>query len=73
MDLAASNTESGDVTVFLRERRRARLGFTPPVSFAAGRDLRGLSAADFDADGRADLAVANSRTNDIHVLLNRCR
>jgi hypothetical protein len=42
-----------------------------PVSYLAGNTPVALVAADFNGDGALDLATANSRSNDVTVLLNR--
>lgn len=47
--------------------------FSPKIDFPAGADLVRVAVADFDADGRPDLAVTNASGNAIGVLLNRCQ
>src|SRR5438067_924901 len=48
----------------------------PPVSFAAvvnyavGTNPHSLALADFNGDGRPDLATANLNSNDVSVLLS---
>jgi hypothetical protein len=39
---------------------------------ATGSAPRGVAIGDLDGDGRRDLAVSNSESNDVSVLLNRC-
>ena len=46
-----------------------RGGFTPVKSFDVGADPRSLTAADFNRDGKLDLATLNSSSNTISVLL----
>ena len=52
-------------------------GTPPPIVFDAVRHTpagsvpSGLVAADFDGDGRSDLAVANAGTHDVSILLGR--
>ena len=41
--------------------------FRAGPSLAAGTGPVGVAAADFDADGRPDLAVANSGSGDVSV------
>jgi Bacterial Ig-like domain (group 3)/FG-GAP-like repeat/Beta-propeller repeat/FG-GAP repeat len=43
--------------------------FQPPVNYAAGTQPYILAVADFNGDGRADLAVANSSSNNVSILL----
>jgi hypothetical protein len=45
--------------------------FQEPVSYLVGDTPVALAAADFNGDGALDLATANSRSNDVTVLLNR--
>jgi len=50
------------------EERRV-LAFSPPVDFGAGLSPLAMVAADFDADGRVDLATANQDDYTVSVLL----
>ncbi|WP_151087962.1 FG-GAP repeat domain-containing protein [Hymenobacter baengnokdamensis] len=45
--------------------------FAGAVSYAAGGSPQGIAAADVNADGLADLLVANSSANTLSVLLNQ--
>ena len=40
------------------------------VFFGTGHYPRSVAVGDFNGDGRLDLAVANSRSDDVSVLLN---
>ena len=42
--------------------------FSQPPIYPVDNDVRSLAAADFDADGRPDLAVANSDSNNVLVI-----
>src|SRR5712672_3196756 len=42
---------------------------TPTTSVAVGTNPQGLVTADFDADGKLDLAVANNADNTVSILL----
>ena len=43
--------------------------FTQPPVYPVGSDIRSVAAADFDGDGRPDLAVANADASSVTVLL----
>jgi hypothetical protein len=66
-DLAVTNQSSNDVTILLRQPGG---GFAEEAGspIAVGTTPLGIAAADFDADGDPDLAVANSGSNSISVL-----
>ncbi len=69
-DLAVANSGFGNnsVTVLLGNGLG---GFTPEVGspFAAGTNPEFVAVADFNGDGKADLAVANLTSNNLSVLL----
>ena len=69
-DLALPNYGGGAVTVLLR---RPGGGFQEEDGspFAAGSGPTQLAAADFDADGRLDLAATNLVSDDVTILLRR--
>src|SRR5205807_972548 len=48
---------------------RCLLSFSPAVSYPAGTSPQAVVTADFNGDGRLDLAVANYGSNTISVLL----
>jgi hypothetical protein len=48
---------------------RTLLGFEPPVSYAVGEMPSSVAVGDFDGDGVLDLAVANSKSKNVSVLL----
>jgi hypothetical protein len=68
-DLVASNQNSSTASVLLRTGSG---GFAPDPSSPVPTDMlaTGVAAADVNADGRADIAVANYTDNSITVLLN---
>lgn len=47
----------------------AAVGFQPAVSYAVGTGPVAVQAADFNGDGTPDLAVANSGSGDLSILL----
>jgi hypothetical protein len=71
-DLAFVNANSATVSVLLNTAGAgANLpSFAAQKTFAVGGGLGGVAVADFNGDGRLDLAVANSNTNNVSVLLN---
>jgi hypothetical protein len=48
---------------------RCLLSFNPPVSYAVGASPHAVVTADFNNDGRLDLATANNIDNTVSVLL----
>jgi hypothetical protein len=65
-DLAVTNAGPGTVSVFLR--RASNDGFAPEPPIAVGTSPVGIDAADFDRDGRPDLAVATN-AGAVEILL----
>lgn len=47
--------------------------FTQPPVYPVGADVRSVATADFDGDGRPDLAVANADASTVTVLLKVAR
>jgi hypothetical protein len=47
----------------------ATVGFQPPVSYPVGTGPAAVAVADFNGDGTPDLAVANSSSGDVSILL----
>jgi hypothetical protein len=48
---------------------RALLSFSPAVSYPVGANPQAVVTGDFNGDGRLDLAVANSTSNTVSLLL----
>jgi hypothetical protein len=44
-------------------------GFQTPVTYAAGTNPHGVVVSDFNGDGKADIALANTGSNSVSVLL----
>ena len=67
-DLAVANENDNNVTVLLGDGSG---GFTaaPGSPFPAGLVPIGLAIADFNGDGKPDLAVVNVRGNNVSLLL----
>ena len=68
LDLAVTNALSsgGTVSILLGNGDGT---FQSPVAYTAGADTLGISAGDFNGDGRLDLAVTNDSASTISVLL----
>ena len=71
-DLAIANFASASVSVLLNTTAP---GATTPsyanqATFATGSSPNSVSIGDFNGDGKLDLAIANSTSNSVSVLLN---
>jgi hypothetical protein len=71
-DLAVVNFGSNDVSVILNTTTpgATTASFAAQVTFAVGTGPIALVVADFNGDGKPDLAVVNSTSNTVSVLLN---
>jgi uncharacterized protein (TIGR03437 family) len=69
LDIAIANSMDGTVSVLLGDGMG---GFAPCTGspFAAGNNPLSVAAADFNGDGKPDVAVANQAGNNVTVLLN---
>jgi hypothetical protein len=68
-DLAVANYTSGTVSVLLNTGTSSLFPATPNSSPAVGTDPHSVAVGDFNGDGRQDLAVANSGSSNVSVLL----
>jgi hypothetical protein len=68
LDLAVANVAGNNVTVWLGNGSG---GFTVSAGspFPTGNSPSSIAVADFNGDGRLDLAVANALSNDVTILL----
>jgi serine/threonine protein kinase/uncharacterized protein (DUF2141 family) len=70
LDLAVTSYNGNKVSVLLnRSSAAARSIFGPAVHYPAGTFPRALAVADFNHDGRPDLAVVNGTADTVSVLL----
>ncbi len=70
LDVVTANNDinsNGKVSVLLGQGNGL---FALAVTYFAGPDPYGVAAADLNGDGKPDLAVANSYSNTVSVLLN---
>jgi hypothetical protein len=71
IDLAGSDQSLNAVHVLLGAPASAgTVAFKPPVTVPVGAGPLSVARADFNGDGRADLATANSGSSNLSVLLN---
>lgn len=69
LDIVTAGAGEGTVTVLLGDGAG---DFTTPIgsTFTAAQNTSGLTVADFNGDGRPDLAVCNWPNSEVKVLLN---
>ncbi len=67
-DLVVGNTGAGGISVLLQSGT-TRGVFLSAVSYTAGTGPEGVAIGDLNADGRLDIAVANSSSGNISILL----
>jgi RHS repeat-associated protein len=70
-DLAIVNSGSNTVSIYLNTSTGVgSISFAAKIDYATGATPYSVSTGDFDGDGKADLAVANSGSNTVSVFLN---
>ena len=71
-DLAVANAGSNDVSVLLNTTVPGAIApsYAAASNFVVGTGPSSVTATDANGDGRPDLAVANSNSNNVSVLLN---
>ena len=71
-DLAIANSESASVSVLLNTTApgAATPTYANQTTFATGSGPKSVSIGDFNGDGKPDLAIANSQSNSVSVLLS---
>ena len=65
-DLAVTNSDSNNVSVFLGNGPGS---FSAATNFSAGTGPTSVAVGDFNSDGRQDLAVANILSSNVSILL----
>lgn len=70
MDIALCNNQSHTVSVFKNLSSPGTISFAPKIDFACGSTPFNVVAADFDGDGKYDLATSNYGTHNTSVLRN---
>ena len=74
VDLVIANHETSDVTVLLNDGTGAfRAMRGSPFATGARPHVHSVAAADFDGDGRTDLAVESADTREVRVLRGSAR
>ena len=72
LDIARAMTASGiNASVFIALGDGAG-GLVQPRNIVTGFTANAIVSGDFDANGKADLAVTDSSTGNVYVLLNAC-
>lgn len=70
-DMAVTNQGSNTVSIFRNTSSGpGNISFAAKVDFTTGTSPRSVSIADYDNDGKADLAVVNNGSNSISVFRN---
>ena len=67
--VASEDLNSGHLSISLSDGKGS---FKSLPDIPAGKNLRGVAIADFDHDGLPDLAVTDSNSNRILILINTC-
>ncbi|WP_461790429.1 FG-GAP-like repeat-containing protein [Pedobacter sp.] len=70
VDLITSNNQSNTISVLRNISFNDQLNFAPQQDYATGSAPWSLCVADFDGDGKFDIATANFVTYNISVLKN---
>ncbi len=70
MDMAVSNFNNNTISIFKNVSSPGEILFNTPINISADNELGTLIAADFDNDGKADLAVISRVHNNVSVFKN---
>ncbi len=71
-DLAIPNSQDANVSALINLGGGLGVGtFAPQVTYTTGSQPQSVAVADFNGDGRSDVAVANFVGNSVNVFLNQ--
>ncbi len=70
LDLASANFFADNVSVLINTSQAGTTNFAPKQDFPTGVGPLGLAAADFNRDGKIDLAAVNQTSSNVSILLN---
>jgi len=69
-DLIETNNQDNTVSVYRNTSTVGNISFATNVNFTTGSSPSDISVADFDGDGKPDLAIANEFSGTVSVLRN---
>lgn len=70
-DVAVTNSASNSVSVFANiSDSNGAINFAVKIDFTTGSNPDGIAIADFDGDGKLDIAVANTTSSTVSILRN---
>ncbi len=70
LDLVVTSSVTSVISILRNTSSPGSVSFAAKVDFTVGLSPMGVAIGDIDRDGKADIAVANSITNDLSVLRN---
>lgn len=71
LDIVTANVSDATVSVLENKSDGTSISFATSVEFATGNQPRSVSIADFDNDGRPDIATGNYSDNTVTILKNQ--
>ncbi len=69
-DLAVSSSYSGNIVVLQNASSSGTVSFNAAVAFTSGSGSFGITSADFDGDGKMDIAVVDTGSASVAVFRN---
>ncbi len=69
-ELITADFSSGSLSVWRNTSSGGTISFAAPISYTAGTNSVGVSAGDFDNDGKIDIAVVNYSSHTVSVFRN---
>lgn len=70
IDIVTTNYDDNSISVFKNTSAPVSLSFQNRKDFSVGSGPVGLKARDLNADGKADIIIANEKSNSISILQN---